>query len=127
MLMSGVPPSELGQRWRSLRVQRFMALLPLRSYARFPTSWPAFGGPKGVRSGVLPHLGVDVAAIRDHRGMTGTFNVADFDNKVCVAIPHDEIDLDRMIAGVSLPIFLPAVQTQGRTWTDAIWIKDANL
>jgi hypothetical protein len=127
MLMSGVPPRELGQRWRTLRVQRFVSLLPLRSYARFPTNWPAFGGADGVRTGVLPHLGIDVAAIREHTGMTGTFNVADFDDKVCVAIPHDEIDLERMIAGVSLPIFLPAVQSNGRTWTDAVWIKDANL
>jgi hypothetical protein len=36
-------------------------------------------------------------------------------------------DLERMIAGVSLPIFLPAVESDGRTWTDAVWIKDANL
>jgi hypothetical protein len=127
MLMSGVRPSELGQRWRTLKVRRFISFLPLRRYARFPTNWAAFGGAEGVRSGVLPHLGVDVAAIRQHSGMTGTFNVADFDSKICVAIPHDEIDLDRMIAGVSLPIFLPAVQSGGRTWTDAVWIKDANL
>ncbi len=127
MLMSGVQPSELGERWRTLQVRRFVSLLPLRSYARFPTNWPAFGGAEGVRKGVLPHLGVDVPAIREHAGMTGSFNVADFDEKVCVAIPHDEIDLDRMIAGVSLPIFLPAVQSNGRTWTDAVWIKDANL
>ena len=127
MLMSGVRPSELGRRWRTLRVRRFISFLPPRSYARFPTNWSAFGGAEGVRNGVLPHLGVDVAAIRDHRGMTGTFNVADFDSKICVAIPHDEIDLDRMIAGVSLPIFLPAVESGGRTWTDAVWIKDANL
>ena len=32
-----------------------------------------------------------------------------------------------MVAGVSLPIFLPAVESGGRTWTDAVWIKDANL
>jgi len=127
MLMSGVRPSELGRRWRTLRVGRFISLLPLRSYARLPTNWSAFGGADGVRTGVLPHLGVDVATIRSHRGMTGTFNVADFDSKICIAIPHDEIDLDRMIAGVSLPIFLPAVQSGGRTWTDAVWIKDANL
>jgi hypothetical protein len=127
MLMSGVRPSELGQRWRTLHVQRFISFLPLRSYAKLPTNWAAFGGAKGVRTGVLPHLGIDVAAIRKHSGMTGTFNVADFDSKVCVAIPHDEIDLERMIAGVSLPIFLPAVQSDGRTWTDAVWIKDANL
>ena len=127
MLMSGVRPSELGQRWRTLRVQRFISFLPLRSYARFPTNWSAFGGASGVRNGVLPHLGIDIAAIHEHPGMTGTFNVADFDSKVCVAIPHDEIDLDRMVAGVSLPIFLPAVESGGRTWTDAVWIKDANL
>jgi hypothetical protein len=100
MLMSGVRPSELGQRWRTLRVQRFISFLPLRSYAKLPTNWAAFGGAKGVRTGVLPHLGIDVATIRRHTGMTGTFNVADFDSKVCVAIPHDEIDLERMIAGV---------------------------
>ncbi|MGH9133950.1 MAG: patatin-like phospholipase family protein [Ilumatobacteraceae bacterium] len=142
MLMSGVPPSELGSRWRTLPVRRFVSLLPIRSYVRWPTSWAAFGGAKGIRTGVLPHLGVDLTAIRRSdeipdttgttgatgvSGMTGTFNVADFDSKTCVAIPHDEIDLDRLIAGVSLPIFLPAVQSGGRTWTDAVWIKDANL
>ncbi|MET0325686.1 MAG: patatin-like phospholipase family protein, partial [Ilumatobacteraceae bacterium] len=127
MLMSGVAPSELGARWRSLRVLRFVSLLPWREYARLPTSWPAFGGAGGVRDVVLPHLGVDVQAIRASTGMTGSFNVGDFDDKVCVAIPHHEIDLDRMVGGVSLPIFLPAVEREGRTWTDAVWIKDANL
>jgi len=127
MLMSGVRPSELGRRWRTLRIRRFVSLLPLRSYARLPTSWSAVGGADGIRTSVLPHLGVDLDAIRDSSGMTGTFNVADFDSKTCVAIPHDEIDMDRMIAGVSLPIFLPAVSSGGRTWTDAVWIKDANL
>ncbi|MET0525003.1 MAG: patatin-like phospholipase family protein [Nocardioides sp.] len=127
MLLSGVAPSELGARWRSLRVLRFVSMLPLRDYVRLPTSWPAFGGPAGVRDVVLPHLGVDVHAIRASTGMTGSFNVADFDDKVCVAVPHDEIDLERLVAGVSLPIFLPAVDSGGRTWTDAVWIKDANL
>ena len=41
MLMSGVRPSELGQRWRTLRVQRFISFLPLRSYAKLPTNWSA--------------------------------------------------------------------------------------
>jgi hypothetical protein len=127
MLLSGVAPSELGARWRSLQVRRFVSLLPLREYVRLPTSWPAFGGPAGVRDVVLPHLGVDVPVINAAVGMTGTFNVGDFDDKVCVAIPHDELDLERMVAGVSLPIFLPAIEREGRTWTDAVWIKDANL
>lgn len=127
MLMSGVTPAELGARWRSLNVRRFVSAAPLRSYARSPTSWPAFGGSRGIRDHVLPHLGVDIDAIRRCRSMTGTFNVARFDTKECVAIPHDQIDLDRLVAGVSLPILMPAFcDDAGVTWTDAVWIKDAN-
>lgn len=127
MLLSGVEPAALGERWRSLRVRRFVAFLPIREYLRLPTDWTAFGSASGVTDTVLPHLGIEIDKIRAATTMTGTFNVADFDAKTCVAIPHDEIDLDRMVAGVSLPIFLPAVPAGGRTWTDAVWIKDANL
>lgn len=127
MLLSGVEPAELGERWRALQIRRFVSFLPLRQYLRPPTSWPAFGSASGVTDRVLPHLGVDIDRIRSATAMTGTFNVADFDDKTCVAIPNDEIDLERLVAGVSLPIFLPAVGAHGRTWTDAVWIKDANL
>jgi hypothetical protein len=44
-----------------------------------------------------------------------------------VAIPHHELDEDLLIAGVSLAGLMPAVQRDGKTWTDAVWIKDANL
>ncbi|HVE45674.1 MAG TPA: patatin-like phospholipase family protein [Acidimicrobiales bacterium] len=127
MLLSGVEPAALGDRWRSLPVRRFVSFLPLRQYLRLPTSWPAFGSASGITDHVLPHLGIEVDRIRSATAMTGTFNVADFDAKTCVAIPNDDIDIDRLVAGVSLPIFLPAVPARGRTWTDAVWIKDANL
>lgn len=127
MLLSGVEPAALGDRWRSLKVRRFVAFLPMRQYLRLPTSWPAFGSASGVADQVLPHLGVDIDKIRSSTVMTGTFNVADFDSKTCIAIPNDDIDLARLVAGVSLPIFMPAVPVGGRTWTDAVWIKDANL
>ena len=105
----------------------FVGLLPLREYAKSPTNWRALGGSAGIRDEVLPHLGIDIDAIRANTAMTGTFNVARFDDKVSVAIPHDEIDEDRLVAGVSLPIFMPAVESAGSTWTDAVWIRDANL
>lgn len=126
-LLSGVTPQELSSRWRSLDVRRFVALLPARSYLRSPSQWEAFGGAQGVREVVMPHLGVDVTRIHQASGMTGSFNVADFDSKTCVAIPHEQVDLPLLVAGVSLPLFLPVVRDGGRVWTDAVWIKDANL
>ena len=126
MLLSGVAPAELGQRWRALDVRRFIAPLPLREYLRPPTSWRAFAGTGGIEKHVLPTLGVDARRIRAASHMTGSFNVADFGAKRCVAIPHTEIDLPRLLAGVSLPIVMPAVEAGGRTWTDAVWIQDAN-
>lgn len=126
-LLSGVTPQELCSRWRSLDVRRFVSLLPARSYLRSPTQWEAFGGARGVRDVVMPHLGIDVPRIRTTPRMTGSFNVADFDSKTCVSIPHEEIDLSLLVAGVSLPLFLPIVRSGGRAWTDAVWIKDANL
>lgn len=127
MLLSGIQPAALSDRWRSLNVRKFVSLMPAREYLRLPTSWRAFGSASGVSDYVLPHLGIDIDKIRSTTAMSGTFNVADFDAKTCVAIPHSDIDSPRLVAGVSLPIFLPAVSSGGRTWTDAVWIKDANL
>jgi hypothetical protein len=59
--------------------------------------------------------------------MVGTFNVCDYARKLCVAVPNDEIDLDLLVAGVSLPVLSPAVRRDGRVLVDAVWIKDANV
>lgn len=127
MLMSGQDPAEMGERWRALNVRAFASLLPLRAYLRSPTNWVAFGGSGGIRRTVLPGLGIDLPRIRSVTTPGASFNVADFAGKCCVAVPHTEIDEDRLIAGVSLAAVMPAVQQGGRTWTDAVWIKDANL
>ncbi|WP_395657258.1 patatin-like phospholipase family protein [Nocardioides sp.] len=127
MLLSGQRPDEMVRRWIDLDVRRFVSPLPLRSYLRSPTDWTAFGGAGGVRDAVLPALGIDLARVRAAGPMTGTFNVCDFGRKRCVPIPHTEIDEDRLVAGVSLAGVMPAVEHDGRTWTDAVWIQDANL
>jgi hypothetical protein len=59
--------------------------------------------------------------------LVGSFNVANFDDKLCEAIPHDEVDLALLVAGLSLPLLMPAVERGGVTYTDAVWIQDANL
>ena len=38
-----------------------------------------------------------------------------------------QVTLDLLVAGISLPIFMPAVLINQDWYTDAVWIKDANL
>ncbi|HEV3002189.1 MAG TPA: patatin-like phospholipase family protein [Solirubrobacteraceae bacterium] len=126
MLMSGLGPVQACERWRALDVLSFASLPPLRRLLAGPP-YPALGGAAGIRKRVLPALGVDVERIRAARGMDATFNVCDYATKQCVAVPHDEVDLDVLVAGVSLPIVSPAVRRDGRTLVDAVWIKDTNV
>ena len=65
MLMSGVPPSELGRALATLTARRFVSLLPLRELP--PTADELAGVRRGrpaCATSVLPHLGVDVDVIR---------------------------------------------------------------
>ena len=126
MLLSGPGPVEMCDRWRSLHVPDFASLLPWRDYLD-STGIPALGDSRGLREKVFPHLGIDFEAIRSVGAMDGTFNVCDFRTKRNVALPHGRIDLDYLVAAVSLPIFMPPVEKDGGLWMDSAWIKDANL
>jgi predicted acylesterase/phospholipase RssA len=126
MLLSGVSPDEACRRWRDLKVFSFASVWPLRRLLAGPP-YPALGTSAGIRERVFPALGVDVERIRAAQGMDGTFNVCDFASKECIAVAHTEADLDVLTAGVSLPVFSPAVERDGRTLIDAVWIKDTNL
>ncbi|MGJ8623890.1 MAG: patatin-like phospholipase family protein [Yoonia sp.] len=125
-LLSGVAPDDLAKRWRSLRPSGFISPLSLRGYLKFP-NLKAFGDFDGITGYVYPHLGVDIDRIQAQTGVLGHFNVCDFGAKSVVAVPHDKITLNQMLAGMSLPMFTPATQEHGKIWTDAVWIKDANL
>jgi predicted acylesterase/phospholipase RssA len=126
MLLSGVSPGEACGRWRAVDVRSFATLWPPRRLLAGPP-YPALGTSEGIRRRVFPALGVDVERIRAAQGMDGTFNVCDFAAKECVAVPHTEADLDVLTAGVSLPVFSPAVARNGRKLVDAVWIKDTNV
>jgi len=126
MLLSGVTPAEACERWRRLRPRGFATPPSLRVLAGGPP-YPAWSSSDGLRRDVLPKLGVDPARIRAAEGIAGTFNVCDFAAKAVVAVPHERIDLDTLIAGVSLPVFSPAVRRNGSTLMDAVWIRDVNV
>ena len=126
MLFSGLTAEEMCERWRTLRVKDFVSLLPLREYIK-GLDVKAMGDADGIVTKVFPHLGIDVGRINGATGMEGTFNVCNYTRKVNEAIPHDQVDLDLLVAGISLPIFMPPVQRGDSLYLDSVWIKDANL
>ena len=126
MILSGLTPDEMCRRWRSLPVRDFVSLLPLRDYLK-GMRVPALGDADGIVQKVFPHLGIDPARIRVAQGMAGTFNVCNYTRKVNEAIPHAGIDIELLVAGISLPIFMPPVRKGRFLYLDSVWIKDANL
>jgi hypothetical protein len=124
--MSGIAPDELCSRWRTLSVRKFASLQPISEYLH-ATNMAALGDADGMVQYVYPTLGVEISKINAALGIDATFNVCRFDDKTVVPLPHPQLDLPRLVAAASLPIFLPAVQAEGSTWTDAAWIKDSNL
>ena len=126
MLLSGLSPREMCDRWRTLRLTGFVSPLPLRQYLR-PLALPGMGSADGMRKRVYPHLGIDVDRINAAEGIDGTFNVCNYTRKVNRAVGHREVDMDLLLAGVSLPMFMPATEHAGDLYLDSVWIKDANL
>jgi len=125
-LLSGVTPDQLCARWRGLEVGKFVSPRPLTAYLRFPRTGP-LGDFDTILSHVFPRLGIDLPKLRGATGTRATFNVCDFGDKVVRGVPQQEMSEELLLAGISLPLATPAVKWRGRTWTDAVWIRDCNL
>jgi hypothetical protein len=125
-LLSGVSPDDLCRRWRSLKPVNFVTPRPWSAYLRFP-AMGAFGDFGGIRDRIFPHLGIDIDKVRRAQSVRATFNVCDFDDKIVVPVPNAQLSLELLLAGISLPLVTPAVKYKGRTYTDAVWIRDSNL
>lgn len=126
MLLGGQGSTEIAARWRSLDPRGFSTLLPLRDYALSPR-WPGLGSGSGLRDKVFPHLGIEPERIREMREIDGTYNVCNFSTKAAEVVEHRDIDLDLLVAAVSLPVLMPAVVRAGTAYTDAVWIRDSNV
>ena len=125
MLLSGQSPDEMWERWRTFDPMDFASLLPLHEY--LDGTPPALGDAEGITDRAFPHLGIDAERIRGATGVTGTFNVCNYARKTTEVIPHEAITQDLLVAGMSLPIFLPPVEHEGTPYVDAAFIRDTNL
>lgn len=126
MLLSGLRADEMMARWARVNVRNFSSVLPLREYLKGPWNLPALSGPEGITGKLFPAMGVDVATIRAS-ATPGTFNIANFTEKRSIAVDSAQIDAQLLAAGMSLPIFMTPLHRDGATWTDAAWIRDANV
>lgn len=125
MLLSGLAPAEMAARWSSLPIRDFVSFLPLKDYLQSP-QWPALGSHRGVVDKVFPHLGIDLEEVRRAEGVEAVFNVLNFSRKTVTTIPSHELTLDMLLAGMSLPIAMPAIEQQGEWYCDPAFIRDAN-
>jgi predicted acylesterase/phospholipase RssA len=125
MLASGQSVSQMMERWRRLPMSYFAAGRPFLEYFRPLRMW-GFSDAKGIRQKVFPHLGIDAASIRVGR-FPANFNLCNFTTKQIEAIPSQDVTEDHLIAGVSLPMLMPALHIKGSWYMDAAWVKDANL
>jgi hypothetical protein len=131
MMLSGVGPEDMCARWSTVDVKDFGSALPFGDYLKGPWSLPALGDADGLLHKVFPALGIDDALIRrraaEPGAVGGSFNVVEFTGKRCHAIDATGIDAGLMAAGMSLPIFLTPLHRDGKIWTDAVWVRDANV
>lgn len=126
MMASGISAKEIAERWRSLKIKSFVSGQEIAQYLK-PLSMTGYADADNIRKEVFPHLGIDLQKIRSNTDFEATFNVCNFSDKSVEAIPNHEVSEDHLIAGVSLPLMMPALQIAQKWYTDAVWIKDAHL
>jgi predicted acylesterase/phospholipase RssA len=126
MMLSGLSPDEMITRWESLDVHQFVSLMPFAKYTS-SQGLEAMGDARGIVDHVFPHLGIDIEKIRSCQTLVGTFNICNFTDKTAEVITNDRITMDYLVACISLPIFMPAVEIGGKLYLDSVWIRDSNL
>lgn len=126
MLASGLSPHEMADRWRNLKIKFFVSMASAKDYLK-PLRMEGYTDADNIRKKVFPQLGIDLNVVRNNQAVNATFNVCNFDDKTVEAIANKQITEDHLIAGVSLPMVMPAIKINDTWYTDAVWIKDANL
>ncbi len=126
MLLSGHTPVEMCDRWRALDLKKLLSPLSLAEYLRSPGP-VALIDSRAFRDRGFRELGIDIDRLRSATGVEATFNVCDFGRKTNEVVPHQEMDLDLLIAGMSLPGVFPPVRRGDALYLDSAFIKDANL
>src|SRR5262245_59109623 len=79
-----------------------------------------------MRKRVFPKWGLDWNKIRAGTRV-GTFNLFNFSKKRLEVTPNSQMDEDKLVAAVSLPMWFPPVVINGDKYIDAVYITDANV
>lgn len=125
MLLAGLSPEEMCQRWRTQNPKHFIGFLSIKDYLD-PANLTAAGSADGVEDKVFAHLGIDAERIRRATGIVGTYNVLNYNDKRVDVIEHTDIETDLIVAGMSLPGVMPPVIKNGITYLDTGFMQDAN-
>ena len=57
----------------------------------------------------------------------GTFNLCNFDRQELIVVENGEMDEDRLISSISLPMWFPPVEIDGENYIDSVYLTDGNL
>ncbi|MEY4753228.1 MAG: hypothetical protein RJA44_903 [Pseudomonadota bacterium] len=126
MLLCGLDLQDLCQRWRTLRWQDTVSMLPLRDYLK-GSQLEALADADGFRDRVLPHLGIELARVRAASGVHASYNLLEYTSKSVESVAHTDIDADLLVAGLSLPGVFPPLRRGERIYLDTGFVQDANL
>ena len=105
MLLSGLSPGEMCDRWRALSERDLVAPMSM----------------------LLARLGIDVPRSTTASGLVGTFNVGNLSTKTTLSVSHPELSDELLLAAVSPPGLVPPVHIRGADYGDAAWIQTANV
>src|SRR5262245_57155046 len=124
MYCQGLSGKQIADNWRNL--DPFLPVsLNLDEVWRIGQSESLFTY-ENLRKRVFPMWGLDWAKIRASQ-RTGTFNLFNFTRKQLEVVTQNQMNEDRLVSAVSLPMWFPPVEIGGDKYIDAVFISDANV
>ncbi len=124
MWAQGLSGRQIADNWR--RYQPLGAVQPNVRGLLFPPAAASVFRLDRFRRNVIGPWQLDWEAIRRTDRMA-TFNLYDFTRLEPVVVEAAEMDEDRLVSAVSLPMWFPPVPIDGHTYIDAVYATDANL
>ena len=124
MWCQGMTGTEIADNWR--RFQPLAGIEPnWGGLARLPFA-PSLFKLDRFRRNVLSRWCLDWEAIRDSE-REATFNLYNFSRHRHVVLTAAEMDEDRLVLAVSLPMWFPPISIDGDDYIDAVFATGANL
>jgi predicted acylesterase/phospholipase RssA len=120
MLCQGQSGRRIADNWRNFQPLSIVQVNPKILLGE------SIGRLDQLRDRVFPDWGLDFNAIRASP-LEATFSVYNFSRHELVVLAPADLTPDLLVAGVSLPMWFPAVKHRGDVLFDPVYITDANL